>query len=52
MQNIFDAPANKDYLHIAQFFYTGVSRTREKLFTYHPKLNFKSLPGTRPVECQ
>lgn len=52
MQNIYDAPGVKDYLHIAQFLYTGVSRTREKLFTYHPKLNFKSLPGTRPVECQ
>lgn len=52
MQNIYDAPASKDYLHIAQFLYTGVSRTREKLFTYHPKLNFESLPGTRPVECQ
>ena len=52
MQNIYDAPAVKDYLHTAQFLYTGVSRTREKLFTYHPKLNFKSLPGTRPVECQ
>jgi len=52
MQNLYDAPASKDYLHIAQFLYTGVSRTREKLFTYHPKLDFKSLPGTRPVECQ
>lgn len=38
-----------DALHVAMFIYTGISRTREKLYTFFPGITPTINPGTRPI---
>lgn len=46
---IYGHAGKKDSLHIAMFIYTGISRTREKLYTFYPNVTPNIKPGTRPI---
>ena len=47
--NLETGPRDKDPLHFAMYLYTLISRTKNKVFTFHPTWKANIEEGTRPI---